>query len=124
MDFTPFPLLSTPAAPTIPVYPLYETLVAKIDVNEGIHVAALATSINNINQLSPEAAKDHYREIMALIYHFCQKHNLPLMAVPFKGQTMYGGKGILFTVENLLPSLQQLLAQYVQYYRIGGPGSK
>ena len=100
-------------------YPLYDYLAQRVAARteKTINVKQICATITNISQTSsPEEARKHYEELGALILHHEFIHNggVLLSPVPFEGKIMVGGKGILHYMMNLPPSLQQILAQYIE----------
>lgn len=100
------------------MYPLYDELLRKVRQRKDktIDIKRVCTTINNIAQtMSPEETKKHYEEILALIIHHERvASGMVLSVVPFDGKTMVGGKGVLFTMNKLPPTLQQIIAQYIE----------
>jgi hypothetical protein len=102
-------------------YPLYDELLRQVEsraqTNQGVDVKRLCLSINNICQTLPaEATHTHYREIAALILYHSILHPKSVVTsnIPFDGKLMVGGKGILYGINNLPPTLQQIIGQYVE----------
>jgi hypothetical protein len=107
---------------TIHPFPLYDYLLNKVNtrVEKSIDIKNVCLTINDFsNTLSSEESILHYNNITALMYHHeLLTRGMLLTAAPFDGRIMVGGKGILYTISNLPPLLQQIIAQYVDEYSI------
>lgn len=98
-------------------YPLYDDLVKQVASNQdkNIDIKRICNAINMLSQTS-EDALELYREIAALIIHhdIINNNGILLDQVPYGGKVMVGGKGLLMTIMNLPPSLQQIIAQFIE----------
>lgn len=102
-------------------YPLYDELVQKVHERKEkeVDIKRVCTTINNISQtMSPDAAAEHYQEIGALILHheILTNNGVLLASIPYDGKVMVGGRGILYYITKLPPMLQQIIAQYVEFF--------
>lgn len=100
-------------------YPLYDKLLQMVEMqkDKSIDIKRLCISINNIaSTQSPEDAYEHYKEIAALILHheLVSNNGILLSTVPYDGKVMVGGKGIIYSIMNLPPLLQRIIAQYIE----------
>jgi hypothetical protein len=100
-------------------HPLYDRLLEQVQSRplKTIDITRVCTTINNIAQtLPPNEAAAHYKEIGGLILHHQLLANNGVMVslIPFDGKVMAGGKGVLHYIMNLPPTLQQIIAQYVE----------
>jgi len=100
-------------------YPLYDELLRRVEARteKTIDIKRVCKTINNISlSLKPDDTLDHYREIQALIIHYeiLSNNGMLLSPVPFDGKVMVGRKGILNSIMNFPPLLQQIIAQYVE----------
>lgn len=100
------------------LFPLYTELFRRVEqrTEKSIDIKRICSTINNISQtLSSEATVEHYSMIQALVLHHELINNggVLLSSVPFDGKVMVGGKGILYSIMNLPPLLQQILAEYI-----------
>jgi hypothetical protein len=101
-------------------YPLYDELVQRVALRaeKNIDIKRVCTTINTISQtMSPEATNEHYREIAALVLHYDILNNnsgVVFSSVPYDGKIMAGGKGILYSIMNFPPNLQQIIGQYIE----------
>lgn len=100
-------------------YPLYDELLRRVEARteKGIDIKRICTTINNIATThSPGETIEHYREIGSLILHheLLANNGVLLSPVPYEGRVMVGGKGILHSIMNLPPLLQQIIAQYIE----------
>lgn len=100
--------------------PLYDDLVKQVEARKekNIDIKRICTTITNISQTAPSDAdaREHYDTIAALILHheIINNGGIPLSANPYEGKIMIQGKGVLHTMMNLPPNLQQIIAQYVE----------
>jgi hypothetical protein len=98
-------------------YPLYDNLVTQVTNNQGknIDIKRICNTINMLSQVSDDGF-ELYREIGALIIHHHILHNEGNIVdqVPYGGKVMVGGKGVLMTIINLPPLLQQIIAQFIE----------
>jgi hypothetical protein len=96
-------------------YPLYDNLVTQVtsNQNKNVDIKRICNTINTLSQTS-EDALELYREIATLIIHHNILHNEGSDQVPYGGKIMVGGKGILMTIANLPPLLQQIIAQFIE----------
>lgn len=100
-------------------YPLYDELYKKIQTRseKDVDIRKVCTTINNIALThTPEETEEHYREIEALILHheLLTNNGILLCEVPYDGRLMAGKKGILHSIMNFPPLLQQIIAQYIE----------
>jgi hypothetical protein len=98
-------------------YPLYDTLVTQVANNQdkNIDIKCVCNTINMLSQTSEDALMI-YREIAALIFHhdIIYNNGILLDQIPYGGKVMVGGKGLLMTIMNLPPNLQQIIAQFIE----------
>ena len=96
-------------------FPLYDKLKElSIQNKDPLDIDKICTTISNIGQtLSPAEAAKHYRTIAALILHHNYLQTQEVVAVPYEGKVMVGGKGILYQFNNLPIPLQQIIGNYV-----------
>lgn len=102
-------------------YPLYDELLKRVGerTEKTIDIKKVCKTITNIAlSLLPEDSLDHYREIQALIVHheILSNGGIILSSVPFDAKVMAGNKGILNYIMNLPPLLQQIIAEYIEFY--------
>lgn len=100
-------------------YPLYDELVRRVNerIDKSIDIKRICTTINNIWQTLPtEEAMKHYEELGALVLHheLVNNNGLVLSMTPYNAKIMFGDKGILYTIINIPPNLQQIIAQYIE----------
>ncbi len=103
-------------------YPLYDELSRQVKARteKSIDIKRICATINNISQtLSADEAYSHYREIGALILHheLLVNNGVLLSSVSHEGKVMVGGKGILYYMIRFPSTLQQIIAQYIEYSR-------
>lgn len=95
-------------------YPLYDQL-AQIPIDGVIDLKMLASTINNIRNLSNEQQLEHYNEMFALIYHHSQlqgSHD----QLPYEAKLINGGRGLIFTIEKMPTEVVHILANYLKIY--------
>jgi len=100
-------------------YPLYDELVRRVHsrTEKAIDIKRVCTTISNISTThKPDEIANHYQEIAALILHneLLSNNGILLSYVPYDGRLMVGGKGILYSITNFPPLLQQIIAQYIE----------
>ena len=99
-------------------FPLYDELLkrASLRIDKTLDISKVCFSINRIRQtLSPEESNKYHEEIAALILHhdLSTNNGVLLSPTPYDGKIMCEGGGILHTITNFPPVLQQILAQYL-----------
>lgn len=93
-------------------YPLYDDLRAQVEARseKSIDIQRICSTVNGL------PSGDHTKEIAALILHheLITNDGILLSCTPYNGKLMVGGKGILYSMMDLPPMLQQIIAQYVE----------
>lgn len=102
-------------------HPLYDLLLKRVTEtqNKNVDITRLCSTINSIGQnASREEANFHYNWIGSLILHheILSNNGVLLTTLPFNCKLMTGESGELFTISHLPPILQQILAEYIDYY--------
>lgn len=102
-------------------YPLYDELKAKVEKDKerySVDLKLLDGSIKNISELEKEERDKHYEEIMALIHHYelTVNNGTGFSSIPFRGNSLPGGKGVTWQITSLPFPLQRILAAYVEKY--------
>jgi len=102
-------------------YPLFDHLSRLVHQRQDkyIDIKTVCTTINNFSlYMSSTEYLDHYEEISAIILHYDVINNgsMILSPNPYDSKIMPGGRGILNYIINLPPFLQQIIAQYIEYY--------
>jgi hypothetical protein len=94
---------------------LYDELIAKIGTTPvEVNPSRLCTTINRLPETSTEP--NPYEIIYVLILHHYYQENQSTRAktsIPYGGKTFDDGNGVLYTLNNLPPSLVQILAKYI-----------
>lgn len=104
---------------SLPPYPLFDEIINIIHNNKNSNIVDLSLTSNTLrnmaNTLSISDSLPHYQEIMALIIHFYAVGNKGKIpdTVPFSGNCMPGGKGILYNVSEIPPLLQEIIQTYI-----------
>lgn len=100
-------------------FPLYDRLKEQVSQNrsQSIDLRCICMTINSMHQKvkTKEEVIEHLYAIAALIHHheMLGSGGVTFHAVPYMGRIIDGGKGPLFTMVNLPPLLQHIIAAYV-----------
>lgn len=96
------------------VFPLYDQLLYKVNERKdtsSIDIDSVCSTISWIQDVV------HWENIQTLIIHHEILNTGGLSAiVPYNGKTMLNGRGILYHMVNLPPTLQHIIAQYIEEF--------
>lgn len=100
-------------------FPLYDEIVERIRNSpaQSIDLRRVCSTINSIHQHIEK--QDEAQEILDTIFALCFHHELVenrgvmFRSTPYSGKVLEGGKGVLYTVTNLPPFLQQIIATFI-----------
>lgn len=101
-------------------YPLYDNLLKRITGRKEEHSVDIKRMCATINDISLHSSGDdtliHYEEIYLLILHYEILVNKGMLFsdVAYNGSVMIGGKGILYSTNELPPLLQKIIAEYLE----------
>ena len=100
-------------------YPLYYKLV-EMSKNNNKSIIDASKICQTINDMCNDEVlvRNHHLEIAKLIYYheYLINHGVMLQKIPNGGELQHGGIGVQFKLGKLHPVLQQILAQYIEYY--------
>jgi hypothetical protein len=96
-------------------YPLYDELKKKLEKNKGPPIDQ-AQYLNLVRRCK----KDEMENLTRIIfYHYRLQYPNSPRGIPYSGQVVYGGKGIVINLDHLPPELCDLLYTYVAHVRLG-----
>jgi len=119
---TNIPIVINSSNNQIKPYPEYDKLLnlaqqrMLTDTKHGLDVNLLSTTINSITD------PNHLEELAALCLHhslrFPSHPNLtgPVSCLVYNSRTVHGGKGIIYSIEELPALLQHILSLYMEQY--------
>jgi hypothetical protein len=116
--------LSDQKSNQIQPYPLYDELVRLVEERQDhacIDIKRVCQTCNNIALLEYDDMMNHYSEIEAIILHYdlINNNGVLLSKTPFEGRVLtMDGRGIINNITNMPPKLQQIIAQYIEYFSL------
>jgi len=100
--------------------PFYDYLlnVVNTSTTSRVDVRQICNIINHgLDKLPPQEYQEHYDAILALIVHHekLQTGGNSFCARPYNGKPLAKSAGILYTLNDLPPILQHIIAAYLTY---------
>lgn len=110
---------STPIPPGGSLMPLYDELYdIAITYTKPIDMVEISRKISALSNMGREKFEPHARIMFALVCRHTDKLGLPLVetSIPFGGQGCAGGRGVLYTINPKVPTLDPLIQIIIALY--------